>query len=324
MILILTLSAIASAAVTGSIIPNSISPVLAPGQTQSYTVDYSGNITSGSSKADVLFLTDSTLSMGGYISGIRDALDDIISSVDTALPDADIEYGVADYRDYRDFGNYSNYGVNLRQPFTSDTAAVNSAIHSMHAAGGYDLPESQLKAMVNLANNWMTPSGDLGFGGRADAQKIVIWAGDIQGHYLGEEAENRDGPPGYYPSLAGTLEALNAKGILTFGLNLADGEAGIDADYGGDNQATYLTAGTGGTLLNNLAFSPATIEAAIVDAVMTGIDVLSNITLVLDGERNFLIDPITQTAIGSWEPEDGDVTGSFTFDITGALEPGSA
>lgn len=55
--------------------------------------------------------------------------------------------GVADYKDYRDSGNYTNYGVNLRQAFTSDTAAVQSAINSMYAVGGYDLPESQLKAI---------------------------------------------------------------------------------------------------------------------------------------------------------------------------------
>lgn len=189
----------------------------------------------------------------------------------------------------------------------------------MYAVGGYDLPESQLKAMVNLASNWMTASGDLGFGGRPDAQKIVVWAGDIEGHYHGEGG---DGPAEYYPSLGDTLAALNTRGILTFGLNLKDAAQGIDADYGGSQQATYLTEGTGGKLVNALALTDDAIENAIVDAVMTGIEVMSNITLVLDGEGEYLVDPITQTRIGQWSPEDGDVTGSFNFEITGDQDPG--
>jgi len=300
------------AAITGSIIPNSIAPVPGSGDTQTYTVDYTANITSGSAKADVLFLTDSTGSMGGYISGVRAALDDILSGIDASLPGVDVEYGVADYKDYRDWGNYTNYGVNLRQAFTSDMAAVGSAINSMYAVGGYDPPESQLKAMVNLANNWLTPSGELGFNGRADAQKIVVWAGDVEGHYFGEGG---DGPPDYYPSLNEALAALNAKGILTFGLNLAASGEGLDRDYGGDNQATYLTSGTGGRLLNDLSLSSAEIQNAIVDAVMTGIEVLTNITLAMECDGDLLLEPVAQTIIGSWTPDDGDIGGSLTFEI---------
>ncbi|MHC4742350.1 MAG: vWA domain-containing protein [Planctomycetota bacterium] len=321
LILTLVLAPLATAEITGFIVPDYISPVLSPGETQAFTVNYSSAITSGQGKADVLFLTDTTGSMGGYISGIRSAFGDILTRLDTTLPGVDIQYGVADYKDYRDFGNYANYGINLRQSFTSNADDVQSAMDSMYAVGGYDPPESQLKAMVNLANNWMTTTGDLGFGGRPDAQKIVIWAGDVEGHYYGEGG---DGPPEYYPSLGDTLAALNTRGILTFGLNLANAEEGIDTEYGGSRQATYITEGTGGKLVNALTLTDAAIEAAIVDAVMTGIDVMSNITLVLDGEGEYLVDPITQTRIGAWNPADGDVTGSFTFEITGDQNPGDA
>jgi len=240
----------APAAITGSILTGSIFPVQNPGETRTYTFDCSSRITAGSGKADVLFLTDSTGSMGGYISGIRDAFGDILSTIATELPDADIQYGVADYKDYGDGGNYRSNGVNLRQAFTSDTAGVQTAINGMYAVGGYDIPENQLTALVNLASNWLNPSGDLGFNGRADAQKIIIWAGDAEGHYFGVGG---DGPPDYYPSLTEALDALNARGIVTFGLNIdRSAGAGIDTDAGGANQATYLTTGTGGGLLNDL------------------------------------------------------------------------
>ena len=321
MVLVVILVSAAPGAITGSITPNSISPVQSPGETRTYAVDYSSSIAGGSGKADILFLTDTTGTMGLYVSGIRSAFDDILSTIASGLPGVDVQYGVADYKDYMDFGHYTTYGVNVRQSFTSDTAAAKAAISSMYAAGGYDFPESQLKAMVSLAGNWLTPSGDLGFNGRSDAQKIIIWAGDAEGHYFGEGG---DGPPDYYPSLAETLSALNAKGIVTFGLNLRSAAAGIDLDYGGDNQATFLTSGTGGGLENDLGITAAEVQAAVVDAVMTGVNVLSNITLSQEIDNYTLVDPAAQTIIGSWTPGDGDVTGNFSFDITSPDEPGVA
>lgn len=309
----------ASATITGSVTPNSISPVLSPGETQAYTFDYCANIAAGPGKADVLFLTDTTGSMGAYIGGIRTAFGDILSTIATDLPGIDVQYGVAEYRDYRDEGDYRDLGLFLRQPFSSDTAAVDSAIAGMYAVGGYDDPESQLKAFVNLANNWMTPSGGLGFNGRADAQKLVIWAGDAEGHYFGEGG---DGPPDHYPSLAGTLDALNGQGIRVFGLNLKAATNGIDLDAGGAKQATYLTDGTGGDLLNSLVLTPDEIHDAVTDAVMQGVGVLSNITLAIENE-DVLVDHIAQTVIGSWTEGDGDICESFTFALTGSEEPGT-
>lgn len=315
-VLVVALAVAAPAAITGLITTDIISLVQNPCETRTYTFGYCSSIASGSGKADVLFLTDTTGSMGGYISGIRDAFGDILSTIAAELPGADIRYSVADYKDYRDGGNYAGNGVNLRQAFTSDTAAVQTVIDGMYAVGGYDLPESQLKALVNSAGNWLNPSGDLGFNGRSDAQKIIIWAGDAEGHYFGVGG---DGPPEYYPSLAETLEALNARGIVTFGLNVMKAAgAGIDTNAGGANQATYLATGTGGNLVNDLGVSSGEIEAAIVDAVMVSMETLTNITLVLESEGQ----SIARTEIGSWTPADEDVCGNFSFDITSPAEPG--
>lgn len=320
MVLVAMLAGAAQAAITGSIIIESTSLVQSPGETQTYTFNYCSSITSGSGQADVLLLTDTTGSMGAYISGIRDAFGDILSTIAADLPGADIEYGVADYKDYRDGGNYTAYGVNLRQPFTSDTVAVQTVMNGMYAVGGFDLPESQLKALVNSAGNWLNPSGDLGFNGRAHAQKIIIWAGDAEGHYFGVPG---DGPREYYPSLTETLDALNARGVVTFGLNIMKAAgAGIDTNVGGDNQATYLAAGTGGNLVNDLGVSGTEIQAAIVDAVMASVETLTNITLALESGGEFGVEPIARTRIGSWTPGDGEVCGNFSFDITSPDQPG--
>jgi len=311
----------APAAITGTVIPNSISPVLNPGEAQMFSFDYCASIESGGTgKADILLLTDTTPSMGGYISVIKTAFGEIQSKIATDLPNLDVRYGVADYKDYRDAGYYASYGVATRQPFTSDTSAVQTAIDDLYGTGGYDDPEEQLKAFVSLAKYWMNPSGDIGLNGRPDAQKILIWAGDAEGHFAGEVTP--DGPEDFYPSLAEALDALNSQGILAFGLNLKSAQEGIDAYGGGANQATYLTDGTGGDLVNDLVLTSAGLRDAVANAVMQSVEVLTNITLAVEAE-GVLIDQMAQTSIGSWTPGDGEACDTFTFEITGFDDPGT-
>ena len=316
----LLLTTVASGAISGVLLPETVSETQNLGETRTYTLDYSVDISGGVSKADVLFLTDSTSSMTAYISGIKSAFNGIMASIHTGLPGLDINYGVADYRNYVDGGNYADYGLNLRLPFTSDTDEVQSAIDSMTPDGGGDFPESQLKAMVSLAGDWLTPSGDLGFDGRADAQKILIWAGDSEGHYLGEGG---DGPADYYPSLIEAMTALNTQGILAFVLNTQGEGIGIDLDYGGDNQATYIANGTGGQLFNEVGSGGPGIQETIIDAITVGVEVLSNITLTAQNDSDLIVDPSSQTLTGSWT-SGNQVNDSFNFDVTAAELIGSA
>jgi hypothetical protein len=318
----------ASADITGTLSPDTITETHDYNEAWTYTLDYCIEITGeATGKADVLFLTDTTGSMFGYIDDINDALSGILAAIDACLPALDIEYGVSDYRNYTDGGNYSAYGANLIQPFTSDTNTVQTAINSMSAGGGADYPESQLKAMVTISDNWLTDSDpNVGFGGRGDAQKILIWAGDVPGHIAGDEP-NSSGPPpaGYYPTLDATINALNAQGILVFALNTQDCNWGINQLYGGISiaheplrrQADEITSATGGTLFCSVGTGGSSIEDAIVAAITGGVETLSNITLNLDGDDgDFVVDPCTQTIIGSWDACDSPVCGSFDFDAT--------
>jgi hypothetical protein len=300
---------------------------------KTYTLDFNIEISGESSGlADVLFLTDTTGSMGGFISQIKTALSGILAEIDTSLPALDIQYAVADYRNYTDGGNYSAYGVNLRQPFTADTTLVQAAINSMSAGGGADGPESQLKAMVNIAGNWLTPTGDLGFAGRPTAQKILIWAGDYTGHIAGDEGGSSGTPPaGYYPTLDATIDALNAQGILVFGLNTYGSGSGINAPYGGLSgqtdpvqQEDAITSATGGMSFYSVGTGGPDINDAIVGAITGGVETLTNITMSLDGSSGtFVIDPTSQTIIGVWTADDSPVSGSFSFDATAPLPEGT-
>lgn len=232
-------------------------------------VPASGGGGGGTPAADVLFLIDTTGSMYSFITNMRTALSGILTAIEARLPGMDIQYAVADYRNYRDGGNYTTYGVNLRQPFTSSATLVQTAINSLSASGGWDWPESQLKAMTTIAANWLTPTGPVGFNGRAVSQKLILWAGDAPGHYYGEGG---DGPANYYPSLAGTVAALNAAGIQVIGLDTWGAGDGIDLSYGGQHQETYIATQTGGTALYSVGRGGPSVEDAVVNSIVGEIE----------------------------------------------------
>jgi hypothetical protein len=223
---------------------------------------------------DVLFLVDTTGSMEG-LSNSQTAIRGILAAIDANSPcSEDTLYGVADYKNYVDGGHYQAYGVHLVKPFTSGIQETLSAINGLTANGGGDDPESQLKAMVSVANNWLTPSGDLGFGGRVGTQRILIWAGDIYGHIAGDESGGSP-PAGYYPTLDAVIDTLTAQGIIVFALNPSNCNSGLNTPYAGLNnhtpparqQASEITAATGGQLFCNVGSGGADIEIGIIRGI---------------------------------------------------------
>ena len=312
----------ASGGIVGNLQPDGgISGVHNFSETKPYSMPWSVDVSGGSvGMADVMFLTDTTGSMYSYIGGIKTAFTGIAGAIDSAFPGTNVWYGVSDYRNYTDGGNYTAYGVNKKLSFTSSIGATNAAISTYSAGGGADTPESQLKAMVNLASNWTSAgAGPLDFGGRAGAQKILIWAGDQPGHIAGDEPGSSGSPPaGYYPSLANTVSALNAQGILTFGLNTGADNTHLDAFYGGAHQQDTITALTGGTSFYSVGSGGSTIQNAIVAAITGGLTTLTNITVGVEGGAGavlpFTSDNLSDTHIGSWSGT--TVNGTYSFNAT--------
>ncbi|MCX5645445.1 MAG: VWA domain-containing protein [Phycisphaerae bacterium] len=307
----------ADAQITGTLTPDNINNVQAAGTTQTYTLNYEVTVpNTPTGEVDVMFLTDSTASMGGYIKGMQTAFSRIVTGIARELPAMDVRYGVADYRDYRDGDPYSTTGVNLRQGFTSDAASVQRAIDSLSPGGGGDTPEEQLKSMQTLANEWLSAE----YGGRPDAQKLLIWGGDAPGHYFGKSPA--DGPPDWYPSLTETIASLNSQGIKVFGLNVGSDNAGID-DLSYGQQEDNITSATGGTSFYKIGSGNNTIEEVIVGAITAGATTLTNITLKLaPDDGDFTVTPWTDPRIGSWR--DTTVSGEFSFDATAPLGAGIA
>ncbi len=287
-----------------------------------------GTIVTGASsggEADVLLLTDTTGSMGGYLSFMQSALAGIVSAISADLPGVNVEYAVADYRDYPDGGNYATQGLNLDQPFTTNTAAVQNAISSLTANGGDDWPEEDLNALYCSATNWLSTSGSAAFDGRAGAQKILVWAGDAPGHYYGETGA--DGPSTFFQSIDGTVSALKSAGVQVIGLDMLAQDDGIDTNYGGQNQEEYITGATGGVSLYNLEYGAAGSAQAVVNSVTT----VTTTTFMVQGGHTYAEEgnyPITITVNDLGVPSEGTTSAQIAdvplTSVTGAAVTATA
>ncbi len=117
---------------------------------------------------DIVFVTDTTGSMGGTISQVQSSLESTIvpGIVDALGPDADARYAMSAHGDFQEGG--WNYSGNLAviQPLTTDVAAVRRATMSLQASSGGDWSESQVTAMHALLTGVGFPSyvDDLGGG----------------------------------------------------------------------------------------------------------------------------------------------------------------
>ncbi|MBN8609436.1 MAG: hypothetical protein J0L92_02540 [Deltaproteobacteria bacterium] len=140
--------------------------VLPYGETAEREFDFSTRIRA----VDIVFVTDTTGSMGGTISQVQSSLEStIVPGVVAALgPDADARYAMTAHGDFQEGG--WNYSGNLAviQPLTTDVAAVRRATASLQASSGGDWSESQVTAMHALITGVGFPSYVDSIGGGCD------------------------------------------------------------------------------------------------------------------------------------------------------------
>jgi hypothetical protein len=122
--------------------------ILPYGETAEREFDFSTRIRA----VDIVFVTDTTGSMGGTITQVQSTLEStIVPGVAAALgADADARYAMTAHGDFQEGG--WNYSGNLAviQPLTRDVAAVRRATASLMASSGGDWSESQVPAMHAL------------------------------------------------------------------------------------------------------------------------------------------------------------------------------
>jgi PKD repeat protein len=164
------------------------------------------------SQLDVLFLFDSTGSMGGAISTCQTQASTIMSTVRGMVSDS--RFAVANFRDYPGFtwpggpwtytyGDTGDWPWRLDQDLTGDSAKVQTALNTLGANGGNDTPEAYTRALYESQFvSW-----------RPTAKKVVILFGDAPTHDLNFAGLNKGGDPGR-DSTANTGDDLDFETIV--------------------------------------------------------------------------------------------------------------
>lgn len=217
LLLALTGTAVAHDGTTG-VDPATVTDALDPGE--SVEVTKTVHTSPVPPNPDIVFLADTTGSMGGEIANVKANVASVMTDVQAAEPSA--QFGVAQYRDIGDA-----FAFNLDQAVTGDATAVQNAVNTWTAAGGGDFPEAQLPALHQLAG--------AATGWRTGGTRIIAWFGDAEGH-----------DPRLGISLADAINALTGADIRVVAVS-----TGFD-QLDSTGQATAITDATGGTLLSGV------------------------------------------------------------------------
>jgi hypothetical protein len=98
-------------------------------------------------RMDVVFLVDTTGSMGDEIAVVKKSLVDMIAEIEGGTPRPDVRFGLVIYRDRDD--EFVTKLFNL----TDDTDSVIKQVNAIEASGGGDEPESVNEALHVTINN---------------------------------------------------------------------------------------------------------------------------------------------------------------------------
>jgi uncharacterized protein YegL len=142
-------------------------------------------------KIEVVFVLDTTGSMGGLIQASKEKIWSIASTMAQAKPAPEIKMGLVAYRDRGD--DYVTKVVDLSE----DIDSVYGTLMDFRAAGGGDGPESVNQALYDAVNKITWSQGE-------DAYRVVFLVGDAPPHMDYQDDVK-------YPR---TLEAASAKGIV--------------------------------------------------------------------------------------------------------------
>ena len=259
--------------------PPAYSGALAPGQ--SVAITKTVETPAIPPNPDIVFLADTTGSMGSSIANVKANASSILSQIKAAQPTA--QFAVAEYKDQGDV-----YAYRVNTALTGTSADVVSGINLWSASGGGDTPEAWIGALGRIADG----APPLGF--RPDGTRVVVMFGDASSH---------DPSLGY--TQASATAALVAAGIQVIAINVP-GADGLDAN---GNQASEITAATGGTLA---AADPNQVSAVILSELQNLPATVTHTSVCEDGVSATLT-PASQTVTS------GD-SATFTETITLAAD----
>lgn len=234
-------------------------------------------------QTDIMFLSDTTGSMGGAIAAVQAGAASILAA--TALL-GNTQWAVGEYRDFGD-----PFAYQLNQAMTANQAAVQAGINTWVASGGGDTPEANLFAIQQstlAATGW-----------RAGSSRILVQFGDAPGH-----------DPSGGVTLADATAALVGPPVTKL-IAANVGFGGKDSTGQETAMITALNAVSSGSVLLN-APDDATLVAAVLAAIEASFATYHTVELEIAGLPAG-ITPFFSTSPASY-------TGDFTRDIERLFE----
>jgi uncharacterized repeat protein (TIGR01451 family) len=247
-LLTLSLAVLATAALTGvafaanpGVDPQTVANTVNPGD--SFNVAKTVHTPVIPPDPDIVFLADTTGSMGPAIANVQANATSIMNTIAGTPSVGSPHFGAANYTD---FGCTDPFPFHLDQALTATVSDVQTAINTWAAGNGCDTPEAQINALFELATN---PA--VGFRAPGTSTRIIVWFGDASGH-----------DPSNGHSLGDAISALQTAGIrvIAVPVSTASGD-GLDST----GQASAITSATGGVLVSSA--DPDDVS----DAILTGL-----------------------------------------------------
>lgn len=170
----------------------------------SLTVKLFGEVQEAPKALDLMFVIDTTGSMGDELRYLQTEFLDVIDRVDSANPDLDKRASVNFYRDHGD-----DYVVRAF-PFTDDMKTASKQLSAQNATGGGDYPEALDEALDNAVS---------GHAWREDSTKIMFLVLDAPAH----------SSPEITRSLVSTAKKAAEKGIRI--IPIVSSGAEFDVEY---------------------------------------------------------------------------------------------
>jgi hypothetical protein len=266
-----------ASALAAPVDPPTVSASLNPGQ--SLTVAKTVHTPAIPPRPDIMFLADTTGSMGSTLANVKANSTSVMNTVRVAQSDS--QFGAANYKDF----NCDPAPYTLNQAITASIAAAQAGINAWTASGGCDIPESQVNALYQLATSPAT-------GWRVGSTRIIAWFGDSNGH-----------DPSNGHTLLQAIAALQAEHIRVIAVPVTTGFGnGLDST----GQATAVTTATGGVLLS--AATPAQVASAILTG-LSNLPVTVSWTASCDAGLSATLSPASVTVTSGTDA-------SFTETIT--------
>ena len=222
--------------------PSTVTLNLPPGG--STTIDKTVSTPPIPPNPDIVFLVDTTTSMGPVISNVQSNAPAILSNVQSAQPTA--QFAVAEYKDTDDEPGFPAFQV--LQDLTASQSAAQTGLNNLTplSGGGSDAPEDGINGL------WQVASGAISY--RPGSARVVVWIGDSSSH-----------DPSNGHTLFDAVTALNAHNVRVIALDVGPTPNQISDGLDAAGQATVVTTSTDGHLFSGV--SPSQVSNTILDGL---------------------------------------------------------